>query len=243
MPWALPAAIGGGALLGAVGSWLGANEGADAQRSAARMQSEAADRALGFQQRAYDQSRADLAPFRQFGMGALQDYYGKLQAGGQDADLRRAYTDQANNFNSQMAQRGLLGSSASINGLSDLGAKIAEAREQRYYERMQPLLSVGGTSAGQMASGAMNFGNQSANTLQGGAQAAGGLYAGAGQTAGMGTAGALGALGGGLSSAGALYGLYGGSGGGGGWGVNQGSGPDMAGIASQHQHIRAGGGW
>lgn len=219
MPWMIPAAIAGGAVIGGIGSYFGAKQGADAQRDAARMQQDAANRALGLQRDMFDQSRADLAPFRSLGLGALQDYYRRVSAGGDDADLKRIQAEQTASFNTQMAGRGLLGSSASVKGLSDLGAKIAEAREQRYYDRMQPLLGLGSGTSGQLAQSAMGYGREAGNTLQGGAQAAGGLFAGAGQTSGMGLAGGLGALGSGLGTAGSLYGLYGrgnpGAGGGG----------------------------
>lgn len=169
-------------------SWWGALSGstdaADAQRKAGELQNDAANRGMDIQERQWAQGRADLEPFRQFGLGALNDYYARLKAGGDDEGWKRLQTDQTNAFNSQMAGRGLLGSSASVKGLSDLGAKIAEAREQRYYERMQPLLGGGGQAAGQLMQGGAAFGRGQAQLGMDGAGAlGGGLMGGANTTA------------------------------------------------------------
>lgn len=183
------------------GAVSGGTRAANAQRQAGQLSYDAAIRgqnlqrdmfnqSQGFQREMYDRSRADLAPFRGLGLSALQDYYRRAQAGGDDADLKRYQQEQTDAFNMQMSKRGLLGSSASTKGLSDLGAKIAEAREQRYYERMSPLLGIGSGVSGQLANSAMGYGGQFANSA---------LAFGRGQSD-LGMA-AAGALGGGLTGA------------------------------------------
>lgn len=201
-------AIGIGSLVGGLGSYFGAGQAADAQRDAARMQQEAALQALGLQRDMYNQTRSDLAPFRGLGLSAMQDYYRKLMAGGGDADLQRYQKEQTGLLNMQMAKRGLLSSGAAVKGLSDLGAKIAEAREQRFYDRMAPLLGVGTGTSNMLANASMGYARGGSDALTGGAQAAGNLYGQAGMNAGLGTSGLAGSIGGALGNGGLLYGLY-----------------------------------
>jgi len=66
-PIALAAIAGGSALL----KLFGAKKSADAAKQAAEVQGKATEQALALQQQMYGQSRADLAPYRQYGAGAL----------------------------------------------------------------------------------------------------------------------------------------------------------------------------
>ncbi len=64
-----PVIIGGA--LGAAGSIYSANQSKKASQQAANASQQATDRAIAEQRRQYDLSRADLAPYRQAGTGAL----------------------------------------------------------------------------------------------------------------------------------------------------------------------------
>ncbi|HXG71331.1 MAG TPA: hypothetical protein VNJ04_12065 [Gemmatimonadaceae bacterium] len=79
MPAALPIAIGASAVANVVGAKMAAG----ASRGAAKIQSQSADRALGVNQKVYDEQRALFQPFVQGGsqaMGAMMQRYGN--AGG-----------------------------------------------------------------------------------------------------------------------------------------------------------------
>ncbi len=60
-----------GSAIGAVGGIIGGMMGADASKDAARTQQQAADRATEEQRRQYDQTREDMAPWRDMGGAAL----------------------------------------------------------------------------------------------------------------------------------------------------------------------------
>ena len=69
-------AIGGAALIGAGASAYSANKAASAQKKAANQASQ-------IQKDQYEQTRADLAPYRDMGSNALSTYAGSLGLGGQ----------------------------------------------------------------------------------------------------------------------------------------------------------------
>ena len=68
------AAIVGGAVVGTVGSSLAAGAQADAAGDAAAVQAQAQREATAEQRRQYNQTREDLAPYRDTGNNALQQY-------------------------------------------------------------------------------------------------------------------------------------------------------------------------
>lgn len=81
--------VGGSVLSGALGLF-GASQEADAAREAGEMQADAARQAAELQQKQYQQTRADLAPWRQTGQNAL--------AGLGDVGLGGEF-DQSNKYN------------------------------------------------------------------------------------------------------------------------------------------------
>lgn len=84
--WLLPLLLGGG-----VGAQLfGAKKGADASEKAADQQAQAAREALALQQRMFEQTRADLAPYREQGgqgLTALTALLGLPTSGARSTDL------------------------------------------------------------------------------------------------------------------------------------------------------------
>ena len=73
MGWFLPAAILGSAAVGAVSSFLGADDQKDSAKDAAKEQTKGADKATEAQLEMYYQSRDDLAPWREAGGRSLKD--------------------------------------------------------------------------------------------------------------------------------------------------------------------------
>nr|WP_321328518.1 hypothetical protein [Alcaligenes faecalis] len=106
-----------GSAIGAVGGIIGGMMGADASKDAARTQQQAADRATEEQRRQYDQTREDMAPWRDMGGAALNQLgylmgiggYGGGAGGGQsqnwltEAQIREQLTPQ---FTSQAPSGG-----------------------------------------------------------------------------------------------------------------------------------------
>lgn len=71
-----------GGIIGGVGSIIGGAMGADASSDAARAQQKAADRATEEQRRQYDQTREDMAPWRDTGGAALNQLAYMMGIGG-----------------------------------------------------------------------------------------------------------------------------------------------------------------
>ncbi len=115
-----------GSAIGAVGGIIGGMMGADASKDAARTQQQAADRATEEQRRQYDQTREDMAPWRNTGGAALNQLaylmgiggFGGGAGGGQsqnwltEAQIREQLTPQftsKGSANSQSNGLGLIG--------------------------------------------------------------------------------------------------------------------------------------
>jgi hypothetical protein len=184
----MPAAvIGGGLALG------GALIGARASKKGAASQAAAARDATAAQERMYDQTRADQAPMRQLGYGAVNELQKLLQSG----ELTKAFTpgditnETGYQFGLQQGQRGL-DSSAAARGMGLSGAALKAASRfnsdyatTRYNDafnrfqterqnRFNPLLQLSGAGAianQQVQNAGQNYANAAGSNLIGAANA------------------------------------------------------------------------
>lgn len=164
------AIIGGSALLGAGASVYGANKAASAQKKAAQQ-------AGDIQRQQYEQTRGDLAPYRDVGSNALSRYQNLLGMNGQDAYQSSLNDYQQSPFLSQLVkdtQRGVDASSAARGGLfsGSTAQAIGDRTGQLYLGDFNNYLSRVGGLVDTGASAATQTGNFGANAASGRANAA-----------------------------------------------------------------------
>lgn len=164
-----------------------------AQQQAASLQADSVNRALALQADMYNQNRADLAPWRTAGMGALGSLTQQVGQGWGPGSP--GYDFQFNEgmraVNNGLASRGMLDSGAAVKAAERFGQGLASTARGEELNRVQALAGLGQTATGQGVSAGQGY----ANT-------AGGLTAGLGQNLAAGQT----ALGGALSS---IYGQQG----------------------------------
>lgn len=206
-----------------VGGITGANQQADAAKSAAATQSAAAQQGVNATQQALQQYQQTMAPFVTAGTGALtgqQDLLGLNGAGAQSTAINGIQNSPQFQALQQQGQNAILANASATGGLrggnvqSALGqftpALLAQQIQQQY-ANLGGLTSLGQNSAAGIGSAGLQTGTNIANLLQQqGAATAGGQLA-AGNAAANGFNSLLG-IGGGLYSSGALSGLFGGGG-------------------------------
>lgn len=201
MPWGIAAAV-----VGAAGSIYASDKAADAQ-------SEAAASSQAYQEKIYNQQRADLQPWRDAGGGALK----QLTEGttGANADFNRYFkasdmtTDAGYQFRMSEAQKAIERSAASRGNL--LGGATAKAltkysqgvasdeyqnaynrfnndRSQRF-NRLSSLAGIGQTASNQLGQAGQNFANASSQNAQmvGNAQSANAMATGNAINSALGT--------------------------------------------------------
>jgi len=181
-------AILGGALLGGVASMASSKQASSAAGSAAATQSAAADRATALQRemyyqsrtdalRQYEQGRADIAPWRTAGVGALgtlqnelgnyagyvKDPSSYLQSPGYDWQVQQG----VNAIDRGASATGKLDSGQRSKDLMAYGQGMAAQDYGNFLGRYSDLLNkysgiagTGMTSAGQMGAYGQNLGNQ-----------------------------------------------------------------------------------
>lgn len=174
---AVAVAIGGAALIGAVSSSNAANSAASTQSNAAALASKTS-------QDQYDQTRADQAPWRQAGMGALTQMQDpKYQQNFSMSDFQQ---DPGYAFRMQQGQQAIERSAAARGGLNSgatmkaldtysqgLGSQEYQSAYDRFnndrtttYNRLASLAGTGQTATAQTdAAGAANAQNISNNTM------------------------------------------------------------------------------
>lgn len=195
-------AILGAAALTAAGTAFSARQAGKAGRAHA----EAGTEAARMQAEQFAQTRADLAPWREAGGGALQEYSAQLGLGGEAADFKttpgyefRLAEGQKAVERSKLAQ-GLGQSGAMVKATLRFGEGLASQEYQNYLSRLSGLAGMGLGAAG--TTGA--FGTEAART-------GGGFLAGAGAARASGFLNVGGAVSEGLSGMAGLLG-YGTSG-------------------------------
>ena len=206
MPWMLPAAIFGGALLGG-----------SASRSAASTQADAASRASDTQLQMFREQAALQEPFRQAGVNALgqmQQQYGGMPAAftgqvdlGQDPGYAFRLSEGQKALDRSAAARGGLISGGALKAAQrfgqDLGSQEYQnaynraltgynanvAREATGYNRLASMAGVGQTATNQIGTAGQNAAANMGNLMTSGAAASA-----------AGTVGQANALTGGLST-------------------------------------------
>jgi len=202
MPVGTTAAIIGAAVIGAGASIYSSNKAADAQKEAAQQSGQV-------QKEQYEQTRADLSPYRDFGNKSsnfLNDAYGFNGQQGYDrttqnfrADPGYAYavSEGLKGVEGSAAARGGLYSGATLKALQTRGQGMADQGYNNWLGRYQSGQVTGQQAAAQTGS----FGQTAA---QGQAQA----YTNAGNARAAGYINTANSIQGGLGQAASLYGAY-----------------------------------
>ena len=194
--------------------------GGVASKKAAKQQAAAIRDAAAIQERMYQQSRQDLAPYRDIGYGALEDITAqKPYLTGKFEDYRDQYLDPSMAFRlgigEQTTQRAANVGGGALSGntlraLQDYSQGLASTEYSNAFNRFQTergnIYNTLANIAG-MGQGAVNTGVQAGQAT---AQNLGQLAVGAGQAQASGTMGQANALAGafgGIGNAGQMYGL------------------------------------
>lgn len=186
----IAAAIAGAAVIGGATTVISGNKAAKAQQ-------QAADASIAEQRRQYDQTRADQAPWRTAGAGAL----GKL-AGLYGVDTGNGATKVPNDqlydefratpgYQFQMSEglkavdrgaaaRGLLHSGAAVKGEQRFGAGLADSTYGQYVGALQSLAGVGQTATQATSQAGQNAANNISNAYMAAGNARASSYANTG---------------------------------------------------------------
>ena len=210
-------ALAGAAVVGAGAQIISGNKAAKAQKQAAAQ-------SIAEQQRQYDQTRADYAPWRAAGSGALNMLSRAYGIGGQAPDLTAftaspgydfRYNEGLRAIDRGAAARGLLHSGAGVKAEQRFGEGLAASEFGDWWNRLAGVAGVGQQAVGGTAAAGANAANNISNayTQQGNARAS--SYANTGS-----------AINSGINNALSAYLYQGGGGFGGGGGGNKGGGYD-----------------
>ena len=159
----IPLAIGGGAALSAAGGIFSSIFGGNAQIKAMREAAEIASKtALTLD----DRARADIAPFREYGIKAGDTLMGMLTGGRdvssalQESPLYQFQRDLGTrDINRQLAARGLQGSGAGLETLGRFTNQLVAEEGNRFYDRLYNLTALGSNAAARMATNTSQTGN------------------------------------------------------------------------------------
>ena len=189
--------MGLGAALGGIATIGGALIGAKGARSAAATQQAGALQAALIQQQMFEQSRKDLEPFREFGMGALSRYSdivlkGEMEKFKESPGYQFRLAEGVKALERGAAARGGLLGGRQARALTRFGQDIGSEEYQRYLSQLAYPIQVGQASAAQTAAQNPQFAGQIGQALTGAAEARASGIAG---QAGI-YSGALGQLGG-----------------------------------------------
>lgn len=201
-----------GAAIGAVATAYAADQRADAagkasKRSAkgaaraAQIRRESMDDQLEFLRESREQSRSDLQPFRQAGVGALQQYQNLLEDPSQMAEspgLQFLQSQGQRQVESSASAGGMQLSGRTLGALQQRGQNTASQYRSQILGEIGQLINVGQSAAAGQATSAMQAGQASA----GAAGQAGGTLANL--RMGQGNAQAAGILGQGNAEAGMI---------------------------------------
>lgn len=159
MPMA--AVLAGSAVLGAGASIISGNK-------AAKAQTNAANAGIAEQQRQYDQSRADLAPWRTTGGGALDKLSQLYGLGGQAPDssvftaspgYQFRYNEGLRGIDRGAAARGLLHSGAAVKAEENFGQGLASSEFNNYSNTLQQIAGTGQQAANTTVAAGANAAN------------------------------------------------------------------------------------
>jgi hypothetical protein len=189
------AIIGGSALLGAGASIYSSNKAADAQKKAAAQ-------GVASQQQMYDQTRSDLAPYRDQGAQStamMGDLYGFNGPEKQAAAKAQFQSDPGYEFQRSEGLRAVEGSAAArgsalsggaMKALQTYGTGLADQSYGNWYQRLANMQGMGQNAAAQTGNIGANTANNVSNLYgqAGAAQAGGYLAAGNAITGSLGDA-------------------------------------------------------
>lgn len=227
----LPLAILGPIIGGAVAAGGSAVAGAVGSENARAAQESAADKAMALQretmaqqQRNYDQSRADMAPWLETGRTSLADLASQMSAGSFNTTMDSTQLAADPGYQFRMAEgqkalersasaRGMLNSGGALRSLSRYSQGVAsdeyqnawsrnQAEASGRFNRLASLAGVGQTAAQNLGS----MGGQFSAQMGQGANNMSSLYGAMGNAQAAGAMGAANAVGGGFNTFGALLG-------------------------------------
>lgn len=160
-----------GAILGSV---LGGGIQAMGARSAARAQTDAANRQLALQREVYDTQRADFAPYVDAGGNALAALNFEYGLGGRPAGYRgyqaspgyaAALRGGQQAIDGSAAARGGLFSGATLAAQQRMGTDLAQADYGNFLAGLGSLMGAGQNSVAGTATAAGNFGSMASGSL------------------------------------------------------------------------------
>lgn len=188
----------------------GAAISADASRSAANKQKDAAYNASNVQQQMFNTIRGDLSPYNQFGQNALGPLNSLLGMSGGSVDpatMQKALQNMPGyqftlnqglqSVQNSAAARGLGSSGAALRGAADYATGLAQSNYDRYYNQLMQAAGLGENAASMTG----QFGTQTAQSI-------GQNLIGAANAQAAGQIGQANAWGGALSNIGSMAGLY-----------------------------------
>lgn len=176
-------AIAGAAVVGAGASIYAGNKAAKAQKAAANAAAESSAAGLEEQRRQYDTTRADYAPYREVGYGALDKLAGMYGVGRVDANGKPTgaagsatpgYSDGGftaspgygfrrdeglKAIDRSNAARGILNSGGADKARMRYADGLASSEFDAYNSRLMALAGVGQSATGSTAQAGANFGN------------------------------------------------------------------------------------
>ena len=175
----IPLLMGGSSIYGAMQNRSSANTQANALQQAAQLQAQAQAQAtnaqttqgnnsLNFLRYAYDQSRADTAPWREAGASALPQAQQQFAQPFQESpgyDFARS--EGIRGIQNGMASRGLLNSTAAARNMARFSTGLAQQDYGNYANRLMGLANMGSGAAGMGAQAANNYGSGAANVSSG----------------------------------------------------------------------------
>lgn len=142
----------------------------------------ATNQQLALQQQAYNDSRADLAPYRQAGGNALAQYAANATTPfGQSPGYDFRFNQGMRAVQNSAAGRGSLGSGRTMQALTNYGQGVASEEYGRYMNQLGQLSGIGQTATNQGVNLNANYAGQSGGILGNNANALTTLYAQQGQ--------------------------------------------------------------
>ena len=167
MPWMLPLAIGGSALLGAASS-----------NKAANTQAAAADQATQLQRDIFNKQTELQAPFQQAGVNALNRIQSGDVMGVMDPSYQFRLGEGLKALDRQAAARGGLISGGALKAAQRYGQDFASQEFGNAYNRLASLAGIGQTATNSMNANAGAFGTNASNNITGAANARASGYVG-----------------------------------------------------------------
>lgn len=166
------------------GSILGGVLGKSSAKKAANAQVKLGEQALALQKQMYDQSRADLAPWREAGGTAIKGGLAMLMPG-YDYTTSPGYQfrmDEGNRaIENSAAAKGMLMSGGTLKDIDRFSQGLAADDYNDQFNRMMAVASGGQQAATSGANAAQGYANSASGIMQGIGQAKASGYAGQNQ--------------------------------------------------------------